>query len=192
MSNTSYVSNYKRLRYVLLRLFAVPVPGLKAYIPLIGGFTAIEVAFLFIVIGGLVAIAWTGGDMNVNVASACLCYVLAMRNSLLTVISGVSYERLLFWHKCMGIVFFLSLLSHILLRFSADILSGQIILACSCAFIFSYSLYKLHFELFYYLHIAAALLLPIAAILHPGSDNKYIMILAGIWIADVFVRYVYM
>ena len=91
-------------RYWCMRLVSCPVPGLKASVPIIGGRTLVEVICVAVLIFMAISLALPSnqGAGHYGDFFGAATTILGLRNNLLQVLFGISYERALFWHKVMG------------------------------------------------------------------------------------------
>ena len=85
-------------RYWCMRLVSCPVPGLKASIPIIGGRTLIEILCFFLLVLMAISLALPdnkdAGEIGDLFGAATT--IFGLRNNLLQVLFGISYERALF------------------------------------------------------------------------------------------------
>jgi hypothetical protein len=104
--NNPCMSTYQRIRYFLIRLMSCPVPGLKANIPVLGACTLVDLCLMAIVC----SVVLSKSVHNFKKAGKVLDYLIAimilisMRSNLLTILFGISFERVIYVHKLTGVL----------------------------------------------------------------------------------------
>ena len=123
-------------------------------------------------------------DGQVANSLGCIVFLLGMRNNLLSVIFGISFERALYWHKVISYVFMLTVSIHAVLM---GIDFSGIVLAALCLFApISYLFKNTSFELFYYSHIVKNVLIAIFCVGHGAPEMTAA---CGFWGLDLLARY---
>ena len=112
--------------------------------------------------------------------------IFGLRNNLLNVLLGISYERALFWHKVLGIAFIAVICIHSLegMNFSGLMMILAMVLMASTYMFKNVSIWHA-FEIFYYIHLVGMVLLCGMGILH---GSPFICFSGLIWCIDVFCR----
>jgi hypothetical protein len=125
-----------------------------------------------------------------------LTVLFALRNNVLTVLFGISFEKALAWHQFTAILVIVMIVIHatiIVKKSGLKIKSvyshkatGAAMLIVLLVSSMSIRLKKYHFEAFYYLHISMFLLAIGLAIVHEAYIFAYVSLL---WALDIFIRY---
>jgi hypothetical protein len=133
-------------------------------------------------------------DYAIN--SPGLTVLFALRNNVLTVLFGISFEKALAWHQFTAILVIFMTMIHatIIVKKSGLIVksidshkaTGAAMLIVLLVMSMSIRLKKYHFEAFYYLHISMFLLAIRLALLHEAYIFAYVSLL---WALDIFIRY---
>lgn len=143
------------MKYLLLKLFSVPTPGLRNSLPIFGGKTLFEVIIMIAVTVITIAVSISAGAETAGVIADLLFAILVLfglRHNILNIIFGVSFERALYFHKLL-----------VLLGLSATAIHGIGLGANTGGFVLValimstgliYFTKNTSFELFYYLHVA--------------------------------------
>jgi predicted ferric reductase len=183
---TGVLRFYERGRYLLVRAFGCPMPGLSSFIPFIGGRTAFEVIVFIFSFFACISKAVEDAEGVAGQTMDKLIFVtvmLAMRNNPLMIVFGMSFERAIYVHKAFGLITFGVMCIHATTGFNP---TGIVLLISIVTVVASYLVKNYNFELFYFSHIAAYLAIVITAILHGGSMATMSIMFFG---ADVIVRY---
>ena len=176
-------SFYFKFRWAFLRLFSWLIP-FTSY-----SFGRVFFFFLFLLIaGGLGYLVW--GDLEASGLLACLFLGLAFafptRNSIWLTLTGIPFERVLFWHKYVARIGVGLGIYHGIIAGSDG--TGIILVALmGLLSIFSFYLIRRHyFEFFYRFHwILFLIIIPIALIHGAGIA----LIGAIIWLLDFIIRF---
>lgn len=141
---------------------------------------------LLFVIAVLISIPNLEGAGSVGDVLGAVTTIFGLRNNLLNVVFGISYERALFWHKVMGCCFIMVIVIHAFegMNFSGIMMLVAMICMATTYFIKNMSIPHA-FEIFYYLHLSCMLLLVVMGMLH---GTPFIIISGGIWVLDVVLR----
>lgn len=172
-----------------MRLVSCPVPGLKASFPIIGGHTLIELlCFLMLV---LMAISLAMPDNKdageIGDLFGAATTIFGLRNNLLHVLFGISYERALFWHKVMGSCTLGIICFHALIGF--DFTGFMICLSVglmALTYLIKNMSFPHAFEVFYYTHLTSIVLIMVFGQLH--HDAVWFSLSGLLWIVDVLLR----
>lgn len=171
-----------------MRITSCPVPFLKANTPFIGGHSLVELLVVFVLFAMAVALSFPSfkGAGKYAEYFGAVTILLGLRNNVMSMLLGISYERALFWHKAMGGVFIVSTIIH---AFTGIKISGLIMIIAmglmGITYLFKNNAFFKSFEVFYYSHLAGIILVSIMAILHGVS---FIPIAGAIWLVDVILR----
>ena len=126
------------------------------------------------------------GAGNLGDFFGAITTIFGLRNNLLNVIFGISYERALFWHKAMGGATIVVIAIHALCGMN---FSGIMMLVAMVAMALTYLIKNQKipkaFEIFYYCHLAAMILLMVMGLSH---GTPFIMFSGLLWIVDVILR----
>eukprot|EP00388_Colpodella_angusta_P001400 GDKJ01004485.1.p1 GENE.GDKJ01004485.1~~GDKJ01004485.1.p1 ORF type:complete len:568 (-),score=40.25 GDKJ01004485.1:1338-3041(-) len=197
-NNSSFVHGFYRARYWFIRHTTCPIPFLPARFPVIGGRSLLEILLimLFIAVTAYVG-ATTDAESLGSLASSlgAIAVVLGFRNNILTLVFTVSFERALFWHKLISILFIALGVTHgceylVNESFSSEVelfSTGLALMILMILTALSYLLKYAKFEAFYFLHV---LLLPAivgAAFAHGAAG---LGVGGAVWGVDLLLRYV--
>mmetsp|Transcript_6720 Transcript_6720/g.7031 ORF Transcript_6720/g.7031 Transcript_6720/m.7031 type:complete len:561 (+) Transcript_6720:29-1711(+) len=184
---SSYLS-YLSLRYLIVRTIGIPIPFLSKSIPIIGGRSLIEL--IMIIIPFLLTIT-SGLSVDPQDAGILADYILAItviigfRNNILSYLFVMSYERVLYWHKVMGMVSIAIVIIHGFAGWTNQ--TGLPIFIIMAGMAATYLIKPYIFEVFYYVHIIGIVLLLIFSFLHYAQIFPYVLL---VWFADVALRYI--
>lgn len=168
----------------IIRFLAVPTPGLRNSIPILGGRTVIEILLFCAAFVITIYFAATSSAINAANISGLVCILLALRYNVLLLLFNLSFERALFWHKVLALVFIAVTSVHISSVGANS--SGLTIIITMVLMSFIYVVKNYHFETFYYTHLACLISCCVAAYMH-GAD--LVALGGGIWLADFILRY---
>mmetsp|Transcript_14500 Transcript_14500/g.27116 ORF Transcript_14500/g.27116 Transcript_14500/m.27116 type:complete len:558 (+) Transcript_14500:142-1815(+) len=176
-------------RYWCMRLVSCPMPGLKASFPIIGGRTLIEIICFLMLVLMAVSLAMPdnkdAGEIGDLFGAATT--IFGLRNNLLQVLFGISYERALFWHKVMGSCTLGIICFHALIGFD---FTGFMICVSMGLMALTYFIKNMSFphafEVFYYTHFVSILLIMVFGQLH--HDAVWFSLSGLLWIVDVLMR----
>jgi len=159
------------------------------------------IAILFAIIFTTLSLSLAGTG-HVAQAALIACFILAQRNSLITLLIGMPIDRTLFYHKLSGRVAFLGTLSHTwafliqskstpkLASMFADPVnaSGAVMMTMIIGIILASLPYfrRQTFELFYYVHIICVFGLVCGAFFDTGILVPIIVV--STWGVDIFLR----
>jgi predicted ferric reductase len=162
------------------------MPFLSNKVPYVGGRTIIEVilaAFASLVCITLSLENYEGVGGNTLDHLILITILLGMRMNPLNIAFGVSYERALMAHKFFGILILVIMGIHMQAGFNN---SGIVLLVCLLILPLSYLAKRWNFELFYYAHIIAYLIIVPAAWLHGTMLSS---IAVAFYALDLFIRF---
>ena len=110
---------------------------------------------------------------------------LGFRTNVISIFFNMSYERVLYWHKVIGM---LSIGIAIIHGFSGwSNMSGLGLFITMGLMAVSYLIKPYFFEIFYYIHILGIILLIIFSFLHYATVFPYVLL---VWSLDIFLRYI--
>lgn len=154
---------------------------------------------IVIVVVSIIITIFSSGDIFVNsdISNfAGLTVIFALRNNVLTVLFGISFEKAIFWHQFTAILVIIMTLIHamIIVKKSGIIIksihshkaSGVALLMVLVISSMSILLKKYRFEAFYYLHISMFFMATGLAVVHGANIFAYASLL---WAMDMFIRY---
>lgn len=180
------ISSLLYLRYLLVRLFTIPVPFFSNKIPILGGRTVIELAMIGIAfyLGITTAMSQfkTAGIVTDYLLSITI--ILAFRHNVLTYFFNISFERVLFWHKAAAILSICTMIIHGYQRLSNQ--SGLLLGITMLMMAGSYLIKPYFFEIFYTVHVVGAILLLPFGFMHYSKIFQYLLL---VWYADLIIRY---
>jgi NADPH oxidase len=106
VNSVNAFSQYINFRYLIIRFFTIPLKCLPVSFPFIGGRTLIEL--LYIILGIVISIAIfskqdTDDSGSISTILAGASVLFSLRNNILTIVCGVSFERAMFYHKWAGV-----------------------------------------------------------------------------------------
>ncbi len=118
---------------------------------------------------------------------ASILFAFSGRNSLWIFISGISYDRMIFWHKVLGLMVLGVGIPHGLFALSGQFsISGLILLILfGIMIVFSVLIKLASYKIFLIFHRMMIPAIIIFSILHAANT---ILIGVGLWIFDVFVQ----
>ena len=192
--NSSY--RWKKLalhyRYLLVRLFGVPIPFLSNRIPILGGKTAADLicCILMITMSYYIPTLNITGLTFAKVAdySFAMLVLCGLRSiNILNLALGISFERAIFYHKLMMPIVFIILVSHSFYRTtpnSTGVLLGTLVGLMGGV----YLLKPINFQLFYYSHVALFCIIIMVAAIHGATLFAASSIF---WAIDLMIRYVF-
>ena len=183
------------LRYRLIRFLTCKVPFLpqwitrgKSLLELI----LLELTFLIVMITIQKRDSLSSGGLTADVA--CFMVLFALRNNVLTIVFGISFERAIQYHIFFARLTIVCGLIHAMTNFNTDTAeilltneaTGITILTLMAASALSYLIKGRNFELFYYFHILSYVTIVVVGFVH-GATVLSLSIL--LWGADVLIRY---
>jgi hypothetical protein len=178
----------QHMRYYLIRLMSCPVPYLSAKVPVIGGRTVVEIALMLIVC----IIVMQKACEDFKDAGKVLDYLLAvmvilgMRNNILTLMFGISYDRAIYVHKLMGVLSLAVTVVHALNGLND---TGIVLLSFICLMVASYLIKPYWFEAFLYSHIISFIIIAPISVIH-DSKAQYFGYTSALWGLDILIRYI--
>jgi hypothetical protein len=182
----TWVDHLASIRYLIIRTIGCPIPFLQNWIPILGGRTIIEL--LMIVVACVVTIPQSLSDYKgAGVVADYLMMITILfgfRNNALTYLLGMSFERVLYWHKFIAM---LAVAVTIIHAFEGMNQSGLLIIITMGAMGLAYLIKPYFFEGFYYVHIIGVILLIPFGFLHYAKVYQYVCL---VWFADILLRYV--
>jgi NAD(P)H-flavin reductase len=187
--NNTFQSKLSACRYWCIRLVSCAVPGIKSSIPIIGGRTLVEVICVLILAAMAVALSLpsnkTAGHYGDFFGAATT--ILGLRNNLLSILFGISYERALFWHKVMGCATLGMICFHGLVGFN---LSGFLMCFGMGIMLLTYLIKSMDiknaFEIFYYAHLASIIVIIGCGQVHHSA--MWFSFSGALWVIDVVLR----
>jgi len=195
-TSSGFWSFHYSIRYRLIRAFTCPIPYLPTSFPLLGGKSVLECICILGLAALAIAVSVNGGD-PINSGTVCeftglAIVLLGLRNNLLTIILGISFERAIFFHRCGGILLLALSIIHGILStefFGASELnlSGTILFLGFVATSISYLVKRINFEVFYVAHVALYLLITVVAFIH---NAIFLSIGIIFWAIDLSIRYI--
>ena len=172
-----------RMRYYSLGLFRKVIPMTNITF----GKMIIFTFFLFFA-GGVGYVMWgdATGSGTLNCLFLALTFAFPTRNSVWMALTGIPYERVLFWHKYVAILTLFMGIYHGLCAYELNI-SGLILISLIALIIFTsfYPFRKKAFECFYRIHWILTVFVIIIALAHGAALS---MIGVVLWIFDVLIR----
>jgi predicted ferric reductase len=174
------------IRYLIIRTIGCPVPFLQNWIPILGGRTLIELVMIAVacVVTIPQALSDFKGAGTVADYLMMITIVLGFRNNVLTYILGMSFERVIYWHKLIAV---LTVVVTIIHAFEGMNLSGLLIILTVGVMGLAYMIKPYFFEGFYYVHVTSVVLLMVFGFLHFAKVYQFVCI---VWFADIALRYV--
>jgi hypothetical protein len=173
------------LRYAIIRnMLSGPV---LCNVPFIGRRNCLEWLFILILIALMVVGIGAGGEGSGGVASmmGAVLIVCGLRYNVLGFFAGISFERALFWHKCMAIVTLVVSLYHGVATGFGNT-SGLVLFLFMVLVSVLYAVKPYFFEVFYYAHISLNVAMIPIALMHGAGTMAF----GGcIWLGDLFFRY---
>lgn len=176
-------------RYWCMRLVSCPVPGIKASVPIIGGRTLVEIICVAILILMAVSLALPSnqGAGHYGDFFGAATTVLGLRNNILQILFGISYERALYWHKVMGGCTLGMICFHALCGFN---FSGVMMCFAMGMMTLTYLIKNMDFahafEVFYYTHLVSILLIIAFGQMHHSA--MWFSLSGALWVLDVILR----
>jgi len=171
-------------KYSCVTLCGVPSSDLFSYI----AYIVIEVVII-LALFGLAAVLATGEGFEDSGEIAdvfCAVAVLfGLRNNVLELIFGISFERALYWHKMVSFSAILITLYHSLCGAS---LSGFFLIFGMIVMSLSYFLRHINFEWFYYMHLSANASFIFFGLIHFSA--KFFAGACVLWLIDLTFRYI--
>jgi predicted ferric reductase len=177
------LDDFRTWRYAVLRTISVPVPCLTSKVPLIGGRSAAEL--LVMGLAALILIVLIFSQSTFLDICIAICVILGLRNNILDLFFGVSFERAIYFHRFFGTIACILLWLHAILK-SFDSLSGIGLLITVFLTSLLYLIKPYAFELFYYLHIMLYCSIIPLVIIHGAQFAAFASIA---WALDLIVRY---
>ena len=182
--------SYASIRYFFVRMLCCPIPFIPQTLPIIGGKTILEIIVSILVMLIVAAMVLTRPDANdmgvITQYIGVVMILLALRRISFMSLFGISFERSLYWHKLMALCYLFALMNHGIREgmnstgVTIGVFSGATTLIYASAYM------NFSFNLFYYFHIMAYIIIAPLAVIHGGKFFGYI---AAVWGADLFVRY---
>jgi NADPH oxidase len=184
-----YLSRLKNLRYLIVRIISCPLPFITNYIPIIGGKSAVEILSIFALIIITLAVCLATGKDGIaigNIADGIFgaTIVLGLRNNLLTLLFGISFERALSYHKWFAIAGMLAMIIHGISLGPND--TGFVIVALFGTMSILYTWKPYYFNLFYFAHVICFFVSIFVGAAHGASIYPFFSI---IWSIDLILRY---
>lgn len=170
-------------RYVIIRAISCPVPFLRSSIPIIGGRTSVEILCIVALFGLVFSLSGTSGAVADYLGAVVI--ILAMRNNILSILLGISYERGLFWHKVVAVAAVIQVGLH---STKGSNTIGIVIITAMCLACASYLIKPYFFELFYYVHISCYLVIIPLGLMHFSA--KFFSLACIAWALDLMLRYI--
>lgn len=165
------------------------MPGIKATVPIVGGRTLVEILCMLglILIAAALALPDNKGAGRYSDFFGAATTILGLRNNLLQVIFGISYERALHWHRVMGCCTLAMIIFHALCGFS---FSGFMICFAVGAMLLTYFIKNVNtpraFEIFYYTHLASVMVIIVFGLMHHSA--MWFSLSGFLWMLDVIAR----
>lgn len=178
----------QQLRYHCIRLISCPIPGLSNDFPVIGGRTFIEVVIIVSIFGLGAVLATSAGFEDSGEIADVFCAVavlFGLRNNILELVFGISFERALYWHKMVSFSAILITLYHSLCGMS---LSGLALTFGMIVMSLSYFIRHVNFEWFYYVHVSANASFIFFGLIHFSAI--FFAAACVIWLIDLTIRYI--
>jgi hypothetical protein len=101
------LTSFLRFRYLLVRLLTCPIPYLKSNVPFIGGRSFVEIgAIVAVLVMTMVVFIKIGEEEELGLLTDwifAVTVVLGLRNNILSILFGVSFERAIYFHKWVAI-----------------------------------------------------------------------------------------
>lgn len=191
-SNKSFLENlfssWISFRYLVVRALTCPVPCLPMKISFIGGKSFIEIVALIVTFGITIKFSLKTSSSAGYVADYLggVLVLCGMRNNVLTVLFGVSFERALYFHKFVALAMVAAMTIHGIGEGLNDTGLALIILICTTVLIYVAKITNLSFELFYYIHVLCYLAIIPVAFLHSAT---FFPIAGAVWACDLLLRY---
>lgn len=177
------LDDFRTWRYAQLRAIAIPVPCLPVKVPLIGGRSAAELLIMgFTALIFIILVFSQKSFLDICIA---ICVVLALRNNILDLLFGISFERAIYFHRFFGVVACIMLWIHAILENFGN-LSGIGLLITVFSTSLLYLIKPYIFELFYYLHIMLYCSIIPLTVIHGAPYTAFASIA---WALDLIVRY---
>ncbi len=185
--NSSIFSFPIKIRFWIVRFFTCPIPFLSMNDPFIGGKSFIELFGLAFVLAISINFCLSGGAKNAGHIADYLggiMIVFGMRNNILSILFGVSFERALYFHKAFGFICMATTLIH---GIGCGVNDTGVIIGVLMGFtMLIYFARAFMFEMFYYLHIAIYLVIIPVSFIHGAT---FFPLAAIVWAVDLFARY---
>jgi hypothetical protein len=182
----TWADHLASIRYFIIRAIGCPIPFLQNWIPILGGRTLIELTMM--VVACYASIPESLSDVKEAGAVAdylmTLTILLGFRNNALTYLLGMSFERVIYWHKLIAV---LTVVVTIIHAFQGMNMSGLLIIFIMGMMGLSYFIKPYVFEVFYYTHVIGVLLMLPLGFMHYAKVYQLVCI---VWFVDIFLRYV--
>ena len=184
-------------RFHIVRTLFSPATTIPHSKPVFGGRSLAEILILLGGLGiclGMTASSQTEGSGKMSDYMGAGLILLALRNNALTLLLGISWERVIFYHKFVGCAFLVCCSIHTYLSLHInDTIAGMptesglgLYIFCLSAGTVYFAFKWWNFELFYYMHILCYILAVPAAYLH---NAKYMSYSIALWLLDMFWRH---
>lgn len=182
-------------RYWVIRSLTCYITFLPHW--LTGGKSLLEIIFMELAFILLIMIiqgydSHSSGELVADIG--CLMILFALRNNVLTLIFGISFERALQWHRAAARLTIILAFMHAIINFKLDssIVVGDnkstgipmLILLITSSL--SYYIKNKSFELSYYFHVISYVMVVILGFIHGATVFSLSVI---IWGFDISVRY---
>jgi hypothetical protein len=182
----TWMDHLASIRFLIIRTIGCPIPFLPNWIPILGGRTLIELIMMAVacyvtIPESLQDFKEAGVVADYLMAVVILC---GFRNNALTYLLGMSFERVIYWHKLIAM---LAIAVTIIHAFEGMNQSGLLIILTMGVMALSYLIKPYMFEAFYYIHVIGVVLLIPFGFMHYSKVYQYVCL---VWFADVALRYV--
>ena len=187
-----FILRIYKVRYWMIRALTCQITFLPDWAT--RGKSMLEIFFILATFALLICISQahltslTSGLLAENFA--CFMIILALRNNILTMLLGISYERAIQYHKAAGCLTVLLGVSHMILNLrKAPKRLEKPGIAMLCLFVvtsLSYLLKDKRFEFFYYFHISCYIAILGVSWKHGAKAIIWTVIVWGI---DILFRY---
>ena len=173
---------YYKIRWLLVQIFLKRVI-LDICVGEVIMFFSVLAAAVIPVVVNCCGTSATGRAANIPLL---LTFALSNRNSVLTFLFGVPFERALKWHKLMAYFSVASGIFHAIISFRVDV-SGIVLISLMGTLLFSsfFLIRRWIFEIFLKLHWVLFIGVGVASVIH---DAEVVMIGVGIWGFDIICR----
>lgn len=114
-----------------------------------------------------------------------LTILFGFRNNAVTYLLGMSFERVLYWHKMIAVLTVVVTIIHAFEGWGNP--SGLLIFATMGVMGLSYFIKPYVFEAFYYVHVIGVILLIPFGLMHYSKIYQYVCL---VWFVDILLRYV--
>jgi predicted ferric reductase len=173
------------IRFHIIRMISCPIPFLTNAIPFIGGKSLIELGIMAFFAWITISVSLPDAEGAGRIADylGAVVVITGLKNNILTMLFGISYERALFYHKCFAGMAIAVTIIH---AFTGMVMAALAMVIVMGLISVLYFIKDFWFEGFYYAHLIGVILIIPFGALHKSSWFVYACF---IWMADMLLRY---